>query len=302
MEAEIAATKVSVHSGLARARGRFALRVHTASADQAIRELKIPSDQAPVLPVSKMFKIQPVPVGAQPKDIVAWAAALKWPVKVIKMLGRDVALLGANVDPPHAHLLMNEIPIMIRPVQQKTVDSRSAALVARPKSFPPVMPKTQSPDSKSDPWLKNDPWAASPNTAIAKSATAAGAQPAGPAKVRQVDAPTATKFQAIEARLAQFETDLSQVKDGQQLLVKSLESNVATTKTLDGKVSNMQQQLQSSVERAINTAMASQTKSLDSKFEGLMKMMRASQQPAQSAKRDRQQRAADPSDEEMESP
>ena len=97
MEAEIAMTKVSAHSGLARARGRFALRVLSSAADQTIRELKLPPDQTSVLPVTRMYKLQPVPVGVQPARIVEWARALKWPLKVIKMLGRDAVLIGTGI-------------------------------------------------------------------------------------------------------------------------------------------------------------------------------------------------------------
>ena len=303
MEAEIALTKVSVHAGLARARGRFALRVVSSTADQAIKELKIPAGQSQVLPVSKMFKIQPIPVGAQPADIVEWARALSWPVKVIKMLGRDTALIGTNADPPHPHLLMNGTPIMLKAVQQKAPDAKTTAIVAGPRTFV-AAPKAGALDLKADPWGKYDPWASAAfgtGAASARSTSTASTGGPGPAQVRQVDAPTATKFQAIEARLAQFETSVTQIKDDQKILAQNLDATTAVTQKLDGKVSQMQQQLQASVETAIGRAMSSQTKALDAKFDGLMKMLKPPSAAAQPVKRDRNQRAGD-SDAEMESP
>ena len=193
--------------------------------------------------------------------------------------------------------MMNGVPLMIRAVQSKQLDQKSPALVAGPRTFAPA---TKMP--LRDLLQEFDPWAqasSGPQSTRSNSSNGTAAvAPVGPA--RQVDAPTASKFQAIEARLNQFETDMSLVKDGQTRLAKELESNVMTTKAIDGKVTGMQQHLQSAVEQAIGAAMTSQTKALESRFENLMKMMRAPP-PDKSTKRDRTQQR-DGSDAEMESP
>ena len=290
-EAQIALSKVSTQSGLARARGRFGLRVMSSAAPAIIKELKLPADQA-ILPVSLMYKLQPVPLGAQPGDIVEWAKGTNWNIKVLKMLGREAALVGTNQKPPHQHLRMNGTPVMIKEVAQRG-EAPPSPIVAGPKTFP-APKKGALLDLSYDPWADYQPVSGNG----ARSSTQASAAPAAP---RQVDAPTAAKFNALEERMTKFETDLQAIQEKQVVVGQTLESQQKSTANIEAKVGQIQQQLHNTVEHAISKAMNSQTKALDKKFEGLMRMMTASAVPAPSATK-RPNTAVGDSDAEMESP
>ena len=291
-EAKIALSKVSTQSGLARARGRYGLRVMSSAASAIIKELKLPADQA-VLPVSLMYKLQPVPLGAQPSDIVEWAKGTTWNIKVIKMLGREAALIGTNQPPPHQHLRMNGTPVMIKEVAQRS-DAAPSPIVAGPKTFP-APKKNGLPDLAHDPWAPYKAQKEATARSIPATATAA------PAALRQVDAPTATKFSALEDRMSKFETDLQALQEKQVLVGKTLESQQKTTANIENKVGQIQQQLHTTVEQAISSAMSSQTKALDKKFEGLMRMMTSNAAAVPTATK-RPNTAVGDSDAEMESP
>eukprot|EP00438_Fugacium_kawagutii_P036052 Skav214312 [mRNA] locus=scaffold998:175880:180590:- [translate_table: standard] len=99
VDADIAAGKATEHSGLARARNKFALRVRAPIMEQIVKEVR-PNNTEGVFPTAFLFKLEPIPVGIISSQLVAWADQLKWKIKVLKRLGQTSYLIGSPTQPP----------------------------------------------------------------------------------------------------------------------------------------------------------------------------------------------------------
>lgn len=257
-EADICATRATEHSGLARSKAKFALRVRSMVLQQVTKELRPDAAVDSQVAVSKLYKLRPLPVGITNEQIVAWAKSQEWQIRVIKKLGQDAALVGCAVEPPHKYLSLNGTLVLISPIQSNKRQNVVTPIVAGPK---PVATKPARSDSSVVP-LKSDPWQEYRNT----HAIPAPSQ-------KSVDPPTASKFAAIETRLAQFETHMQSFQAQTDVLVKNMESQNQFNKVAEGRMAAIESRFEhmpAAIENAIVKAMSSQERKLDSKFDALM--------------------------------
>lgn len=170
-------------------------------------------------------------------------------------------------------------------ISQHEWSSQKVHNVATPLVAGPKMPvKTSAKTTMNVPQPPPDAWAEyrARNPGLASSQS----QPA-----RSVDPPTATKFQAIETRLAQYEQGMQSL---QQQMEAQAQFNVAADSRMAAVEAKMNE-MPRTVEGAIARAMSSQEKRLDKKFDALMSAL------GKTAKRTPAGPGID-SDEDMESP
>eukprot|EP00435_Cladocopium_sp_Y103_P031495 s469_g8.t1 len=176
--------------------------------------------------------------------------------------------------------------------------NKTSALVAGPRQ----PQKKHANQNQEEPFgmLGSDPWAGYQPTQqnLKTSATATqqskpnGSQPAAP---RQVEAPIAAKFTALENRLAMYETSLQELKSEQkhytaaiETVSKQSETTAARVGEIEKTVKVMNGSMQQAIEGAIERGMASQEQKLDAKFQSLIEMLShgsGSRKPSGSAKR-----------------
>lgn len=295
-EAKIAATKATEHSGLARSKSNIALRVRCSLLEQIAKEVKPSSAGDTIVPVNFLFKLQPVPVGVLPQQVVEWAKQHGWNTKVIKKLGRDAILLGSDKQPPAENLCLNGTLVLLRQVNGQKKMSGTSPLVAGPKSFPKPAKKDDGHkmmDGTEDAWANY--LAKNGRTLSNTSAAAAQSSSAATPAAKPVDPPIAAKFQAIEKRLAVFENNLTQITQHQTSLGAVVENNSNRVAGMETQLQTFQAGLQASAEKALIQGMKSQESKMDAKFEKLLHAFNASQKRGRSATKET-------SDEEMETP
>lgn len=264
--------KVSNHSGIGRSKNKFAVRVVSQHVEQAAKEIKPSDPPKSTMPVQMLFKVEPLPVGTTPTALCAWAESLKWKVKVLKLLGRQAALVGANVPPPFQHMSINDKPVLIRQIKSRKGEGLKSNIVAGPK---PQIQRTQETEKFAEGRLLSDPWAQylGGSASTSPSVTSHASNPVQ----RSVDAPTAARFTAIEERLAKFEGVASNIVAEQKNMAQDFQKQEAAVQEklniMDKKISGMNASFTKSMESTIQNAMVSQERKLDSKFQELINMM-----------------------------
>ena len=292
MEATIAAQRATQHAGLARSKNKCALRVPTSLIDQIAKEVRPQNPPKGFVPIKYMWKIEPVPLGVNGDQITEWACNAGWKIKVMKMLGKTSVLVGSENPPPQKHLCMNSDLVLIKAVKNNRANVAPSPLVAGPK------PAAIKKDAEVDPFSLSggDPWALyQPSNRGPASVASTGT---GHTSVsRTVDPPTAAKFSAIEARLATFEQAVNEIRADQVQAANVMKSHEVALKKVDSQLQGMQGSIQNTVEDAIRRATQAQEKSMDQKFDQLMKMLSSTSTTAKSSRRENED-----DDDPMESP
>eukprot|EP00438_Fugacium_kawagutii_P011426 Skav235899 [mRNA] locus=scaffold256:84276:88577:+ [translate_table: standard] len=268
-ETGIAASKATEHSGLARSRDKFALRVRSAVLEAIAVEVK-PDNRMPTFPIAHLFKVQPIPVEVSQAQIIEWANNMGWRVKVLKRLGQHAYLLGAGSRPPHENMSMNGSLILVKEVVSGKKEQKQSALVAGPKPPPCAKAKTNA-DQKHQ-MLASDPWAAY----IANQgqpAAAASAQAATPQPPKAIEGPIQAKFAALKQRMQSYEKDLSKLNDTTNQVVQAVQHTNNRLGGVEKHVHDMQHQMASAIEQAMSKGMKEQEKKLDSQFASIMQAL-----------------------------
>ena len=151
-EALKAALQIQDQRGLVRAKGRFGLRVPEARHDAVYAQLR-PGQPVPAkIAVSSLFRVGPIPTGADAAALCTWANKFGWPIRAIKALGPSHWLVGSAKSPPLAWPLFNGQTVLINPVQQReqsapVVQSGTFAPSAASGPFPvrPTLPAPRNP-------------------------------------------------------------------------------------------------------------------------------------------------------------
>ena len=288
VEADIAMKRATSHAGIVRAKTKYALRVKAAVLQQVAKEVMPTKPIRDAFPIKHLFKVEPLPIGLLPERIVQWAKGFKWNVRVIRKLGKRAALIGSDMQPPFAHLSMNGELILIKQIEGHKPGVNNAQFVAGPR--PPTANKSSNKGSGKgsegmrDPVFEEDAWSAYRSTtgsiggssaSTGKSANASLAPP--PGLSRQLEAPTAAKFTALEERMTQFEKGLEQQQKQQHNLhvgFEKLEKKVdQNMHSVDSKIQNLQSTLALTVDNTIQKALHSQDQKLDARFAELIGML-----------------------------
>lgn len=275
--------KTTCHSGIARTKNRFALRAITFVIDQAAKEIRPSDPPKSSLPVQKMYKVEPVPLGITPTTVIQWAKSFSWDVKVIKMLGKSAVLLGTSQEPPHQHMSMGDNLVLIRPVKTDRFKQNKTSMVAGPK---PVINKASQKATSAaleDGIFINDPWSEYQGVSRTPSISNASSTTTGDV-ARGVDAPTAAKFSALEERLTKYESTLQTIQDDHKKVITQVQSQEQRVNQkfvdIEKNLQGVHDSLERSMETAIVRAMNSQEKKMDVKFDQLLAAMGNQKRPA----------------------
>ena len=114
-----AAMHLQHQAGLVRSRHRFGIRAPDAHYEDMFRKLKPLQAMPDRFQVQLLFKLSPIPPGADAAAVVSWAKALQWRIKVLKPLGPQQWLVGSEKAPPEGFLSFNGEAILVLPVPQR---------------------------------------------------------------------------------------------------------------------------------------------------------------------------------------
>ncbi|CAE7499629.1 unnamed protein product [Symbiodinium sp. CCMP2592] len=197
---------IAEQHGLVRARNRFGVRVPTAVFDRIYKQLR-PGQDVPVnVQVKVLYKAGPFPASAAAADIAEWARQLPWTVRVMKTLGPEFWLLGAEAIPPAHTAHFNQTPILISEVK-----SRAAQQPVIQAGGPLPRPSSSAEDGvPPDPWQEQDPW--SQYRASKAGETGGSRRPTVP---KAVDDQLHLRVHTTESRLAELEQNVQFLKEAQ---------------------------------------------------------------------------------------
>eukprot|EP00438_Fugacium_kawagutii_P012198 Skav225481 [mRNA] locus=scaffold3604:428376:429542:+ [translate_table: standard] len=259
-EANIALSRVPSHAGMARTKDKWAVRVPVSNFEAALQELKPGDDPKQTVMIKLMFKIQPVPAGTTQKK-----------------LGKDAFLIGAECEPPHAHVYLNDTLLLIKPVGKDKVAMPAHPLLAGPKQFKDNK-HVDKPTEKQE--LLVDSWALfrAKNGLQTHGNPSAGAasgsgNPTPARAATAVDPPIAAKFAAFEKRLANAEAGLEKLSTGQNHLCQQMDHAGKQLGAFEHQLHEVQSSIQGGIEQAFAKSVHEQNRRLDSKFQQLVQLL-----------------------------
>ena len=279
-EALRAALQVPEQRGITRNRDKYGLRVCSTAYGKAFSQLHPGQEVPKKLQISLMFRAGPFPAEVGPSDIEAWSSKCGWTVRVVKALGAEHWLLGAQGPPATDCLAFNGRTILIVPVQGR---SQTPSFI-QSGSLPRHPPAASSQGSaEEDPWLLNDPWKNYRKTPQVggHSAKHTAAQPQVP---RAITGPTEARFQDQDARISAMEQGLAELrsvseqrhKEAQLAREEDAKKHTASITELRGQIgslsSDFAQQLRTSVE-ALQGAQSQQLQQVMSSFEEVKNLL-----------------------------
>ena len=195
--------------GLVRARNRFGVRVPTAAFDRVFRSLRPGQEVPATVQVKLLYKAGPFPASAAAADITEWARQLPWSVRVMKTLGPEFWLLGAETSPPSRTVHFNQTPLLLTQVQSRQVQQPVIQAGGPP---PRPTTTTATANTGADPWLEQDPWS---TYRAQKEGCHAGKTGKSATAPKSVDDQMALRVHTTESRLADLEQCVRELKEGQ---------------------------------------------------------------------------------------
>ena len=224
------------HLGFIRGGGskpNYAIRA-TAATAQAIHNKVRPGEtwREPIA-VTELYKLMHLPPGITREALTELGAEMKWVLKPIKRLNHRTWLVGAGDAPGYWCVQLGGASILITRVEPKQLATTAVLLGGRPKSS----------SSTVDPWLHSDPWAsAAPRANVPTS--------------RAMQGPIQIKHEEQDKRLESLEQKIQVLSEGQDKIEKCQhDMQAAITSQLQGIVSSVTTQLESSMQQAISRAL-----------------------------------------------
>ena len=288
--------KVSSHSGMIRGKNSWGIRCHVSRFPDMSKMLRPTfDDHSAPIPVTRMYKIEPVPPGISNRDLIEWGKKESRPIRVIKKLGKQIALVGSNKPPPDGYTAINGEVVLIQeffPNQQSKVNYPQ---IAGPKMKSRAGGHMVATDSFAKD-VQHDPWAGSvlppkanegggPSNAWARYTPVTGIKPqVAPPIVnmnpRQIDSTISAKFQGVNDRVAMLEASVKQIQDDQGKISEQVkqqhEMNQAQFKEVDRKFGTINDNLkgfQSHIQHVISDTVKKQDERMGVRFDQLMEML-----------------------------
>lgn len=288
MACVLAIQKISSHSGIVRGRNSWGIRCHKSNFTSVSKEIRpdLKNHDVPI-PVTHLYKVDPIPIGISHDALVAWGKDVKWNFRVVKKLGRSTVLVGSNMKPPDGFVAINGTVVLIRPVDTNKSGSNLGPQIAGPRLKEPVKAKSpQHTVAQSD--LRVDPWAQYRPTN--GGGTASIPSPAGVGGMsgqtnKAIEGPNASKFQAVDARFAVLESTIPQLQKDQSSIEATVKSQHEATQKQFSEVHGAVQSVQTHVQSAICDAAQKQEQKLGAQFDQIMAMLQQQQTMPSSTKR-----------------
>ena len=107
-------------AGIVRSRTRFGIRVPESAYEELFKALKPGLEPRPRVKVQLLYRLSPIPAGADEQAIHKWSVLQQWPVKVTKALSPGEWLIGAAGPPLEGWLTFNNSTVLIVLVVQRS--------------------------------------------------------------------------------------------------------------------------------------------------------------------------------------
>eukprot|EP00438_Fugacium_kawagutii_P000765 Skav229099 [mRNA] locus=scaffold92:313791:319370:- [translate_table: standard] len=247
--------------GLIKSRSSFGLRIQSARFQEAWAQIKPDEPLPSMISTHKVYRIEPLPIGCNPRAILEWSSHIGWPLRPIRPLGPRSWLVGTEVEPPQKQIAFNGQRVLPVHIPPKTTTFKSPIL-AGPRNHVPV---------GEDPWKTtgNDPWSSyTPTTGGASNPIAAAAP-------RTVTGPQEQRFQEQDAKLSDFAKQiqvLTQRQDEQGAQLTGIRTEVQQVET---KLTNSFSQALSQVKQDITSSFAEALQQQNKQFDHNMQQIRS---------------------------
>ena len=249
--------------------------------ESIFKKLKPTQELPDIRPVSILYKIQPVPLGADQSAVTTWLKQQKIEARPIKALRHSSWLIGSAVEVPLQFLTWNGKAVMLKRIQSKHANRQNAIIAGSLPNKRVSVPSqaTSSKNTNEDGIFKNDPWSSYTPTMGPKPSTNSGAS----VFPRQVEAPIETRFTKQDQQIAKLEHSVSQLQErldnkdaADREFQQNIQKDITTVKT------DVAQQL-GLISRQFETSMTKALKKQDDQmtngFAELKQMLRMSTQP-----------------------
>lgn len=208
------------HGGIVRTNKGLGVRVKQSKFSEAFTLLR-PADRVPmVLEAKKLFRLQPVPVGASNEDVEQITSKHGWKTRALKSMGPHAWMVASEVDPPSQWLPINDLVILVKPVEASRQFHQPTIVAGKTKQD--MKPKKEV--ENSDPWnnSQHDPWANYQASGVSQSVSSI---PRSSSVAATSDNPNVTqKLQEQEAKLKSLEQQVGKLAAVQEKSVANQES------------------------------------------------------------------------------
>ena len=284
-----AAMQVQDQCGMVCARGRYGLRVAAASYDRVHAQLR-PGVAIPNrVNIQGTYKVGPIPRSAGQKEVMAWTQQIGWKAKVLKMVGPQHWILGAETPPPPGTLGWNGATLLATALDAHS-QPRTAVQSGRvPKPLGGHLAVDSAPTrhqsgggEPADPWQNFDPW---------RGAKLPGKQDSKPvAEARSVTGPVETRFQHQDQRLAALEQGMSDLRaEHAKAREEDRQQQAAQHTALEGQVAGLARQFSEQLKASmqlVQDAQLRQQEQMQTAMDELKSLIVAQPAPARKARRE----------------
>ena len=208
------------HGGIVRTNKGLGIRVKQSKFKEAFALLR-PADRVPmVLEAKKLFRLQPVPVGASNEDVEQITSKHGWKTRALKSMGPHAWMVASEVDPPSQWLPINDMVILVKPVEASRQFHQPTIVAGKTRQD--MKPKKEV--ENSDPWnnSQRDPWANYQASGVSQSVSSI---PRSTSVAATSDNPNVTqKLQEQEAKLKSLEQQVGKLAAVQEKSVANQEN------------------------------------------------------------------------------
>ena len=298
MQCVLAAQKIPNHSGIVRGRNSWGIRCHQSKFSSISKELRpdLKEHEAP-LAVTKLFKIDPIPVGISDPDLVGWGKQVGWNFRIVKRLGKSAVLVGSDASPPEGFISLQGNVVLVKEINTNKAGGKVGPQIAGPRGRIPgkKLSQQKSIANPDDPWEgatlpsltgfgsgggSGNPWANYSPTSLGGNTQHGGA--GLPAVAKQPEGPVAAKFQAFDDRMSIIEKNMQKLQEDQKKAdeknQRNHQSNVAQFQAIDtrfGEVQQAMQTVQTQIQSSICDAVQKQEARLGAQFDQIMLALKA---------------------------
>ncbi len=265
------------HGGIVRTSKGLGIRVKQSAFKKAFTILR-PSDRVPmVLEAKKLFRLQPVPVGASNEDVEQITSKHGWKTRALKSMGPHAWMVASEVDPPSQWLPVNDMVILVKPVEASK-QMNPPTIVAGKTRHDNIIKKD---NDALDPWTnkQHDPWANYQASGVSQSISS---MPKPSTAASSADNPTVTKkLQDQEAKLKSLEQQVGKLAAMHQ---KSAENQENFQKDTEARFTSIRDDLcdqmskvSTSFQSSLNLALQKHDVQISNQFQELKDLFMSSQ-------------------------
>ena len=285
-ELHIALAKLeSDHGGIVRTNKGLGIRVKQSKFKESFAILR-PADRVPmVLEAKKLFRLQPVPVGASNEDVEQITSKHGWKTRALKSMGPHAWMVASEDDPPSQWLPINDMVILVKSVEASKQFNQPTIVAGKTRQEV----KNKKDGETADPWSnsQHDPWANYQASGVSQSMASV---PRSSNVSIASDNPTVNKkLQEQEAKLKSLEQQVGKLAAVQQKSVETQESFQKETEkrftSIRDDLCDQMSKVSTNFQSSLNQALQKHDTQISSQFQELKELFLSCQQNGGKASR-----------------